>query len=449
MTSDLLHAVRGARPLAWPNLLPRAHQWRGAAELAALQRRRLEAIIARASATEYYAGVLREAGIDPRRFEFADLARLPLLDKPTLARHGHEAFLTADRAGLVAVQTSGSTGMPGRFYRSWVEETAYSARWMRVYAAYGCRPWDAQVNVAIADKPDRKGPIKFLRRAGLLPRVEKLGSDTPPSEILARIQALEPPILTGYAGAIEGLAEHVLASGARVTPPRAVFCTAMEVTSRCLELAEQAFHAPAVDVYVTNEFGVIAWSCPVRRDVMHLNDDDLIVEVLGEDGTAVPPGTVGELVITSLGLTTMPLIRYRMGDMAARVPGVCECGRGLGLMTRVQGRTAHIIRRPDGAPITTPYITSLFGRVDAHDWVRRFQVREEAGHRLRFLLNARHAPSGPQWENLTRSVNAAVGRDFRVEFEFVEEIPPAPSGKLQFLVPFPRPQAQQEARLAS
>ena len=38
----------------------------------------------------------------------------------------------------------------------------------------------------------------------------------------------------------------------------------------------------------------------------------------------VPAGTLGELVVTSLGLTSMPLIRYRMGDMAARLPEVTQ-----------------------------------------------------------------------------------------------------------------------------
>jgi phenylacetate-CoA ligase len=431
MTSQLLNALRLARPLTWPRTGTALQD--GRRDYA--RRRRLRAVMASAAATDYYGGVLREAGLDPRRFELADLARLPLLDRPTMARHGVDAFLTVERAGLVQVQTSGSTGTPGRFHRSWREEAAYSARWMRVYAAYGCRPWDAQVNVAIADKPDRRGPIKFLRRAGLLPRVDKLASDTPPAQVLARLQALRPPILTGYAGAIEALADHVLATGARITPPRAVFATAMEVTGRCLELAERAFGAPAVDVYVTNEFGVIGWSCPLDRDLLHVNDDALIVEVLGPDGNPAPQGTVGELVITSLGLHAMPLVRYRMGDMAARIGGTCGCGRGLGLMTRVQGRSAHVIRRPNGAPILTPFVTSLFGRVDAHDWVRRYQVREESGGRLRFLVSPRRPPTEAQRANLSRSIEAGVGQDFRVVLELVEEIPAAPSGKLQYLVP--------------
>ena len=244
-----------------------------------------------------------------------------------------------------------------------------------------------------------------------------------------------PPILTGYAGAIEALADQVVSSGTRIRPPRAVFCTAMEVTDRCLELAEQAFQAPAVDVYVTNEFGVVAWSCPQRRNLLHVNDDTFLVEVVGEDGSPVPDGTLGELVVTSLGLTSMPLIRYRMGDMAARIPEPCGCGRGLGLLTRVHGRTAHAIRRPSGALITTPLISSLFGRAMAHSWVRRYQVREEPGRQLRFLLAARRPPSEIEGNTLTQIVKASVGHDFEVAIEIVDQIPMAPNGKLQFLVP--------------
>jgi phenylacetate-CoA ligase len=193
-----------------------------------------------------------------------------------------------------------------------------------------------------------------------------------------------------------------------------------------------------VDVYVTNEFGVIAWSCPLRRDLLHVNDDALLVEVVGPDGSPVPVGAQGELVVTGLGLTSMPLIRYRMGDIAAGIAGPCECGRGLGLLTRVQGRTAHVIRSPDGAVITTPVITHLFGRAGAYEWVRRFQVREEPGHQLRVLLEPRRPPSEAQRDTLIRALQSGVGPDFQLVLEVVNQIPVAPSGKLQFLVPLPR-----------
>jgi hypothetical protein len=85
-------------------------------------------------------------------------------------------------------------------------------------------------------------------------------------------------------------------------------------------------------------------------------------------------------------------------------------------------------RRPGG-------FAFLFGRVDAHEWVRRFQVREEPGRQLRFLLDVRRTPSAAQHHELRHSVETALGREFRVEFELMDRIPNAPSGKLQYLVP--------------
>ncbi|MGH7580809.1 MAG: phenylacetate--CoA ligase family protein [Gemmatimonadales bacterium] len=428
--------VVAVRNLLQSSMRLEREQWLPPEVLTARRLRRLRRTLGRAAATKFYGAALRDAGLnDPGRMDLGDLERLPLLDRHLIARHGLDAFLSVRPDRLVSVTTSGSTGTPGRFFRSREEEADYSARWWRVYNAYGCSMWDTQVNVARVDKPDRAGPITMLRRIGVLPQVEKLASDAPPHELLERVRALHPPILTGYAGAIEALADHVLSTGVQIQPPRAVFCTAMEVTDRCLQLAEQAFRAPAVDVYVTNEFGVLAWSCPVRRDLLHVNDDSFVIEVVGPDGRTVPPGTLGELVVTSLGLTSMPLIRYRMGDMAAMVAGPCACGRGLGLLTRVHGRTAHAIRRTSGALITTPLVTSLFGRAHAHEWVRGFQVREEPGRRLRFLLSVRRPPSEDQRSALTLSVESAVGEEFEIAFEVVDRIPAAPSGKLQFLVP--------------
>lgn len=411
-------------------------QWLPAEELEVRRRKRFRQLLVRAVAAPYYRAVLRDAGIkDPRKVDLSALQELPLLDRQVIAQNGVDSFLTVEKAGLFGVTTSGSTGTPGRFLRSPVEEAEFSARWRRVYAAFGCGAFDAQVNVAGPRRPDRSGPTALLRRMGILPRIERLVTNASPEQVLQRVRALKPQILTGYAGAMEALAEHVLATHAQVQPPRAVFCTAMEVTDHCLAVVELAFRAPAVDVYVTNEFGVVAWSCPMRRNVLHLDDDSFVIEVIAPDGTPVPPGVQGELVVTSLGLTSMPLIRYRMGDLAARVSGPCGCGRGLGLLTRVQGRTAHAIRHPDGGLIITPLITSLFGRARAYEWVRQFQVREEPGQRLHVLLDARQRPSEVQWNALAETLQSGIGPAFQIHMEIVDRIPLAPSGKLQFLVP--------------
>jgi hypothetical protein len=74
----------------------------------------------------------------------------------------------------------------------------------------------------------------------------------------------------------------------------------------------------------------------------------------------------------------------------------------------------------------------------AHTWVRRFQVREEPGRQLRFLVDVRQPPSDVERHTLTEIVESSVGTDFEIAIEFVDQIPTGPNGKLQFLVPLPR-----------
>jgi hypothetical protein len=92
----------------------------------------------------------------------------------------------------------------------------------------------------------------------------------------------------------------------------------------------------------------------------------------------------------------------------------------------------------DGGLITTTVITNLFGRAQAYEWVRQFQVREEQGRVLRVLINARSIPSEMQRNSLSNMLRSGIGPDFEIALETVEQIPAAPSGKLQFLVPIAR-----------
>lgn len=68
-----------------------------------------------------------------------------------------------------------------------------------------------------------------------------------------------------------------------------------------------------------------AISCPAREG-MHLREEQVIAEIVGENGAVLPDGEEGELVITTIGMEAMPLIRYRTGDYTRILPGKCPCG---------------------------------------------------------------------------------------------------------------------------
>jgi phenylacetate-CoA ligase len=227
------------------------------------------------------------------------------------------------------------------------------------------------------------------------------------------------------------VAEAVLAAGVRDIRPRVVMSGSMVITERCRALCQEAFGVAPLDVYATVECGPVGWECP-GSGAHHLNDDVQIVEIVDDAGCPVPEGEPGDVVVTQLNCTAQPLLRYHTGDIAARLPGRCACGRGLGLMSPVQGRASHTIRSSGGQVITT---ANIGGVVRVAPQVRRFQVRQTGVEDLRILLVTEGEWTAAGVEAIREALRQRVGNQFRCEFEIVSDIPRGPGGKFQTIVP--------------
>lgn len=87
----------------------------------------------------------------------------------------------------------------------------------------------------------------------------------------------------------------------------------------------------------------VAGEC-VQRQGMHLNEDYFLPEVIDPDtGQPLPPGTMGELVITTLAKEAVPLIRFRTGDRCSLHAEPCPCGRTFARISRIVGRTDEVV----------------------------------------------------------------------------------------------------------
>src|SRR6202011_632640 len=92
--------------------------------------------------------------------------------------------------------------------------------------------------------------------------------------------------------------------------------------------------------------GFIAHECP--RGGMHIMADAMIVEIVDDQGRALPAGTVGQIVVTDLYSHEVPFLRYVTGDLGSIARGRCGCGRGLPMLQSVEGRSNDSIVTPDG-----------------------------------------------------------------------------------------------------
>jgi len=103
--------------------------------------------------------------------------------------------------------------------------------------------------------------------------------------------------------------------------------------------------AYVVDHHGSTETGPVSYGCPQRPGVLHVVESAFIPEVIDpQTGLPLPPGSRGELVLTNLGRTGSPLLRYRTGDLVETAANPCECGsREMTLLGGILGRTDDMV----------------------------------------------------------------------------------------------------------
>ena len=94
------------------------------------------------------------------------------------------------------------------------------------------------------------------------------------------------------------------------------------------EKLQKIWKASCFDYIGLTEVGTWGFQCTEELDGVHILESEFIAEIVdSKTGRPVSEGEVGELVLTNLGRSCMPAIRYRTGDLVKAKKGVCSCGR--------------------------------------------------------------------------------------------------------------------------
>ena len=107
----------------------------------------------------------------------------------------------------------------------------------------------------------------------------------------------------------------------------------------------------SMNMLVTSNYGLtevmgpgVSGEC-IYKCGEHINEDMFIVEIIDPNTEEVlPPGEVGEVVITTLAKEAMPVIRYRTRDISYLITEPCKCGRTSYRLAPIQGRTDDMLK---------------------------------------------------------------------------------------------------------
>jgi phenylacetate-CoA ligase len=413
-----------------------ASQWWSVDALNALRIKRLRALLSSAGEqVPYYRKLFSDLAFDPSAVtSLGDLQRLPFLTKALIRAHSDDLRSTQAQ-GLARFNTGGSSGEPLVFFigRERVSRDV-AAKW-RATRWWGVDIGDPEI--VLWGSPIELGAqdrIKVLRdrlmRTRLLPAFDMSPSRV--ASFIDTIRRVRPRMLFGYPSAFALIARHARKAGIRLDDVgiKVAFVTSERLYPHQRELIESVFGCPVANGYGGRDAGFIAHQCP--QGSMHITAEDVIVEIVDEDGNVVEAGVSGEIVVTHLATRDYPFIRYRTGDVGVLSETRCPCGRGLPVLADIQGRSTDFVVAADG---TVMHGLSLIYVVRDLPGIESFRIEQESLALTRVFIVPGEAFSAEQCVPAIRQgMQARLGAGVQIQVEVVTSIAAERSGKYRYVV---------------
>ncbi|MDX1538459.1 phenylacetate--CoA ligase family protein [Arsukibacterium sp.] len=409
-------------------------QWLTVSQIEDIQQRRLQAFINDISQhSPYYQQLFKTLGIAASDIRsVADLNKLPLLTKQ-LITDNQQALCSEAQHTLQRYNTGGSSGVPLIFYMGKARISHDVAAKLRATRWWGVDIGDPEVvlwgSPIELGKQDRIKQVRdMLFRSYLLPAFEFTPAHI--DAYLQQLQQLKPKMLFGYPSVIHQLA---LAAEARQLSLAELGVKVVFVTSEMLfehqrAVIERVFNCPVANGYGARDAGFIAHQCPAGS--LHISAEDIIVEIIDDNGQVLPAGQTGEIVITHLQTQAFPFVRYRTGDMGQLSNTPCSCGRGLPVLAHVSGRTTDFMLTTAGDKL---HALSLIYVLRDLKEIRQFKIIQHSLTDVEVQLVAVAPLDSLLAADIVSQFKQRLGSDSTITLKQLDAIASLPNGKHRYV----------------
>ena len=410
-------------------------QWMKPDDLREWQAQELRRFLMRIGATvPYYRELFAKCGFEPGTVNgIDDLRGLPLLDKPTIRANQEALRAQGSTKRLRRFNTGGSSGEPLIFFVS-SERVSHDVAAKR----RATRWWDVDIGdkeLVIWGSPIELGAQDRLRvLRDRLMRTELLSAFEMSEENLhrfvQRIRAVKPAMLFGYPSSLTRIAEFAESEGVVLSDCgiRVAFVTSERLYDDQRLTMTRVYGCQIANGYGGRDAGFIAHECPHGN--LHITADDIVVEILTEDGRAASPGESGEIVVTHLRTADFPFVRYRTGDVGALSESTCSCGRGLPVLSRLDGRSTDFVVAANG---TVLHGLALIYVLRDMPEVANFRIVQESLSKTTVEIVPRGDMSASVIAAIQHGFQARLGEQVEIDVDIVSQLLPEKSGKFRYV----------------
>lgn len=322
-------------------------------EIRIFQEKALREIVSYLAANSpYYKRLFRENSINPEDIRtIEDLKQVPVTTKKELQQYGSDFFCVGQEDIIDYVTTSGTLGDPVTvaLTNNDLDRLAYNE--YLSFTTAGCTKHDIMQLMTTLDRRFMAGFAYYMGAREIGCGIVRVGNGIPQLQ-WDTINRIHPTFCMVVPSFILKLIEFAKANGIdyRNSSLKKAVCIGEALRTEEFELSKLGKRInsewPELELYTTyastemqSSFTECGHHCGG-----HLQPELIIVEFLDSDNNPVPEGTPGEVTVTTIGITGMPLLRFKTGDICDRVSGRCECGRNTIRLKPIIGRKGQMIK---------------------------------------------------------------------------------------------------------
>ena len=241
------------------------------------------------------------------------------------------------------------------------------------------------------------------------------------------LQKKKPDIIWGIVYGIYVLSKHIIDRDIKIKSPQLILCGGGSLLPRYRNTIEKAFGAKLYDRYGAAETGNLANQCKIRKGYHYIPTVHYI-EILDDEMKPVGEDETGVIYITTLTKRAMPMIRYRIGDLAKHTEKPCSCGCNFPMIKSIYGREREGIISPNGnylSPYPLELVLGKYGRMS------EFQVIQSDSTSLVLRIVCKKERFSKEEElEILEAINSRLQYEMKISIRYTDEIKALSNGKI-------------------
>ena len=353
----------------------------------------------------------------------------PILTKDDL-RSNPKSLQINNNQHVSRIYSSGSTGVSTWVSMNKLDLMSIQSLSIHLWELCGYKLGNPILQTGISPKRSRLKKMKDLFFGVQYVSAFTLSTDDH-KKICSRLSKNNKYTLVGYPSSLNIIAEYIIENNINLKL-KTVIGLGDKLFDHYKKNIQKAFGCKIHETYGSSEGFQIGFQADL--DYMYLYTPQVYLELLDDNNNPVKEGEIGNVVVTRLENKHMPLIRYKLGDLAIMLPkDKYPPNRKFNfpLIEKVIGRNTDVVILPDNRKLIVHSFTGIFEYIPE---IKQFKIIQKN----RKSMTVQFIPD----DNFTKEVlnNSKLklqkiinNNNFKIYFEEVSLIEGKKSGKPQII----------------